>query len=329
VRREIPQVAILNRPAFNRLWATRAQAAGAEFFFDCEVRGIKPGKKAVAIDAIQGEEYRTVMARAAVLAGGFGSRLMDSIGLKGADDFVMGAQAEVEAKNVDEVEVYFGGKIAPAFFGWLVPTAPGKAFAGLLSRRHPPAYLRSLLARLKAEGKIATDSVPFTYGGVPLRTLPKTYADRLLVVGTAAGQVKPLTGGGIYFGLLCAEIAANTLHRCLTADDLSADKLQAYQRNWKRRLGRELRTGYWARRVYEMMSDRQLDRLFEFMESSGLIAELEEAKGLSFDWHADVVTRIFNQRLFVNAIRSTRLPFRSGGRPWRGGPAKRDSVQKG
>lgn len=311
VGRGTPQVAILDRPAFNGLWAARAQSAGVEYQFASEVRGIKAGKRAVAIDTVHGEEYRTIQSRAAVLATGFGSRLLDNLGLEGAGDFVMGAQAEVDAKSVKEVEVYFGSKIAPAFFGWLVPTVPGKAVCGLLSRRHPPAYLRSLLARLKAEGKIATDNVSFTYGGVPLRPLPKTYADRLLVVGTAAGQVKPLTGGGIFFGLLCAEIAANTLHRCLTIDDLSADKLQAYQRSWRRRLGRELRTGYWARRIFEMTSDRQLDRLFELMESSGLIRQLEDAGDLSFDWHADVVTRVFNQRLFLNAVRSMKLPFRS------------------
>jgi len=310
VSREAPQAAVLDRPAFNGLWAVRAQEAGAEYFFSSEVRGIRRTRKAVMIDAARGEEYGSIQARAVVLSTGFGSRLVDNLGLPGAGDFVMGAQAEVEAKDLDEVEVHFGGKIAPAFFAWLVPTTDGKALCGLLSRRHPPAYLRSLLARLKAEGKIASDNVPFTYGGVPLRPLPRTYADRLLVVGTAAGQVKPLTGGGIYFGLLCAEIAANTLHRCLTADDLSADKLQAYQRSWKRRLGRELRTGYWARRVFEMLSDRQLDRLFELMESSGLIRQLEDAGDLSFDWHADVVTRIFNQRLVLNAIRSMKLPFR-------------------
>lgn len=191
VKRETPQVAILDRPAFNSLWAARAQAAGAEYLFGSEVRGIRTGKKSVAIDTVRGEEYRTVQTRTAVLATGFGSRLVDNLGLRGAGDFVMGAQAEVEARSVQEVEVYFGSKIAPAFFGWLVPTASGKAVCGLLSRRHPPAYLRSLLARLKAEGKIATDNVPFTYGGVPLRPLPKTYADRLLVVGTAAGRSSP------------------------------------------------------------------------------------------------------------------------------------------
>ncbi|GAI10492.1 unnamed protein product, partial [marine sediment metagenome] len=42
------------------------------------------------------------------------------------------------------------------------------------------------------------------------------------MVGDAAGQVKPTTGGGIYYGLLCADIAANNLHRALENDDLSA-----------------------------------------------------------------------------------------------------------
>jgi len=75
-----------------------------------------------------------------------------------------------------------------------------------------------------------------------------------------------------------------------------------------------------------MMSDRQLDRLFELMESSGLMKQLEDAGDLSFDWHADVVTRVFNQRLFLNAIRSMRLPFRSGARLSAGTPAKKGPV---
>lgn len=309
VERDSPQVAILNRPAFNELWAEYAQSAGAEYVTGCEVRGIRRGKKSVALDVINQGVGTSVQARVVVLSAGFGSQLVDGLGLGAAGDFVMGAQAEVETRESERVEVYLGNKVAPRFFAWLVPTTPGKALVGLLSRRHPPAYLRSLLARLAAEGKIASAQVPFTYGGVPLKPLPKTYADRLLVVGTAAGQVKPLTGGGIYFGLLCADIAANTLHRCLGWDDLSADKLALYQRNWKRRLGRELRTGYLARRIFERLSDRQFDRLLGLMETSGLVQELEDAAGLSFDWHADVVSHIFSQRTFLKAMRSVKLPL--------------------
>ncbi len=309
VWRDAPQAAILNRPAFNAFWANRAQSAGVEYRIASEVRSIKQSKKTALVDVVHRGEHLTVQARVVVLATGFGSWLVDGLGLKGAGDFVMGAQAEVETNNIDEVEVYFGSKIAPSFFAWLVPTVKGKALVGLLSRRNPPAYLRSLLARLGAEGKIISGDIPFTYGGVPLRPLPKTYGDRMLVVGTTAGQVKPLTGGGIYFGLLCADIAANTLNRCLSIDDLSADKLASYQRSWKRRLGRELRTGYWARRVFEKLGDRRLDHLFGLMESSGLIDELRQAEELSFDWHADVVSRIFNHRLLIKVFRSMKLPF--------------------
>lgn len=309
VWRDTPQAAILNRSAFNMLWTDRAQSAGVEYSTSSEVRRIQPGKKLVSIDVLHVGEIRTITARVVVVATGFGSWLIDRLGLKGAGDFVMGAQAEVETKDVDELEVYFGNKIAPSFFAWLVPTVPGKALVGVLSRRNPPAYLRSLLSKLVMEGKIVSGDVAFTYGGVPLKPLSRTYSERMLVVGTAAGQVKPLTGGGIYFGLLCADIAANTLNRCLSTGDLSADKLAGYQRSWKRRLGRELRNGYRARRIFEKLDDRQLDRIFRIIDTSGLIDELREIEELSFDWHADVISRLFNHRLLIKVFQSLKLPF--------------------
>ncbi|MEE9173415.1 MAG: NAD(P)/FAD-dependent oxidoreductase, partial [Thermoplasmata archaeon] len=81
------------------------------------------------------------------------------------------------------------------------------------------------------------------------------------MVGDAAGQVKPTTGGGIYYGLLCAEIAADTLNGALAGNDLSAENLAEYERRWKKKLGRELRVGYWARKLYERLSDGQIDRI--------------------------------------------------------------------
>lgn len=46
---------------------------------------------------------------------------------------------------------------------------------------------------------------------IPLKRIPKSYGERLVIVGEAAGQVKTTTGGGIYFGFLCAEMAAQTI----------------------------------------------------------------------------------------------------------------------
>src|SRR5439155_17497595 len=47
------------------------------------------------------------------------------------------------------------------------------------------------------------------YGGtIPLDFAPRSYAGNVLLVGDAAGQVKPFSGGGIYTGLVAARHAS-------------------------------------------------------------------------------------------------------------------------
>jgi len=307
VYREKPQAAILDRAAFNTMMAERAQNNNADYWYDCEVENVSIEDDKVKIGVTKQKEPVELEARVIVIANGFGSKLAGDLGLGSISDFVMGAQAEVEVENLEEVEVYFGKGVAPSFFAWLVPTAPGKALAGLLSRRSPGIHLRKLIASLTAEKKIGSDNVILSYGGVPLKPLPRTHANRALVVGTAAGQVKPTTGGGIYFGLLGADIAADTLNKALTDDDLSSTALASYERGWREKLGRELRTGYWMRKFYEMLTDKQVDGIFNLMQTSGILEELLEEEDLSFDWHGNVASRIFNHRVFLKAIGTMKI----------------------
>ena len=304
IQRDEPQVAVLNRAAFNQIWAQRTQKAGVEYYFGCKLKGIVREKGQVTAEVSRYGEVFTLQSRAIVIATGFGTQLLDNLGLGGAGDFVMGAQAEVESKDIDEVEVYFGKEVAPGFFAWLVPTSPGKALVGLLARRDNAFYLRKLLASLAANGKIVSAGVKMSFGGVSLKPLPHTRSDNLLVVGTAAGQVKPITGGGIYFGLICADMAASTLKRAFDMGNLTAHGLAGYERAWRRKLARELRTGYWARKAYEMLSDRQVSRIFVLMEATGIIEELRQSKEMSFDWHADVIAKMMGQKLLAGAISS-------------------------
>ena len=94
------------------------------------------------------------------------------------------------------------------------------------------------MSSLQAQGRIASSEAGISHGGIPLKPLPRTYGERLVVVGDTAGLVKPTTGGGIYYGLLSADMAADTLHRALKANDLSAKSLASYEREWKNRLGK-------------------------------------------------------------------------------------------
>ena len=181
---------------------------------------------------------------------------------------------------------------------------------GLLARRKPGLYLKKLLLNLLSQGKIVTAEVEPIYGGIPLKPLPKTYGERLVVVGDAAGQVKPTTGGGIYFGLLSAKIAANTLHQGLTNDALSVSDLVDYERKWRRKLGRELEIDYYARKFYERLNDQRIDRVFDIIKSHGIDEALLKAEDLSFDWHSRAVLRLMGHRAVVKALEVMKMPFR-------------------
>ena len=310
--REEPQACVLDRVAFDIAMANRAQGNGAEYLLDSQASRIEVEDDRVTIETFPQKARLNLEARAVVIATGFGSKLAERLGLGNFGDFVIGGQAEVATTDVDEVEVYFGREVAPGFFGWLVPTSPLTARVGLLSRHNPELYLRKLLASLVAQGKIVSTETKLSYGGIPLKPLGRTYGEGLIVVGDAAGQVKPTSGGGIYYGLLCADIAADTLHQALQRDDLSAKSLAKYEREWRRKLGRELKIGYWARKLFERLSDNQIDRIFNIIKTNGIDEALLKAKELSFDWHSQAILMLLGRTVVSKALGVIRLPFQAG-----------------
>ena len=307
--RQETQAYVVDRPALDRILAGRARSAGVDFVLNSEVKGIEVGDSRVSVEVVSRVQKLNLEARVTVIASGFNSRLTEGLGLGRVGDFVMGAQAEVETKGVDEIEIYFGREIAPGFFGWLVPTTPGRALVGLLSRHGSGRYLKKLISSLSSKGKIVSAEAHIQYGGIPLKPLRRTYGKRLMVVGDAAGQVKPTTGGGIYYGLICADIAADTLHRALEADILSAGRLADYERVWKKRMGWELRIGYWARKLYERMSDRRVDRVFDIINEKGIDKVLLEAEDLSFDWHGAAMLKLVGYGAVSSAMKAIKLPL--------------------
>ena len=131
-------------------------------------------------------------------------------------------------------------------------------------------------------------------------------------VGDAAGQVKPTTGGGIYFALLCGDMAANTIYRALDKGDTSHTYLKQYERSWKERLAKELRIGYYARRLYELFRDRQIDQVHRVIGANGIHQELIESTEVSFDWHGDFIVKAVGHEILGGLINSLRGKALSG-----------------
>ncbi len=141
LRREETQACVLDRPAFDGAMVRKAQKAGAEYRFGHRVKDIRIDDQLATVTVTSSGQVYTVQARAAVIAAGFAPGLVARLGLGVYRDFVIGVQAEVPAPDIKEVEVYFG-EVAPGFFAWLVPAAPGMVRAGLLGRQRPGFYLK-------------------------------------------------------------------------------------------------------------------------------------------------------------------------------------------
>ena len=290
LQKDSAQAYILDRQAFDEAMAANARKLGAEYILSAKALAIANNRDAAQVAVQSRGQSSQLESKVVVLASGFGSGLPAGLGFGNVGNFVMGAQAEVET-NVDQVEVYLGSQFAPGFFAWLVPTHQGRALAGLLARRDTKACMVTFLRHLKDQGKIASSRAPIRFGGIPLKPLHHTSDNRVIVVGDAAGQVKPTTGGGIYYGLLCADIAADVLDRAITGNDCSARALSEYERQCKKLLARELRIDCWARGAFERLSDRRIERLFRMVQDSRATESLLNAPDFSFDWHSRLILR--------------------------------------
>jgi digeranylgeranylglycerophospholipid reductase len=304
---------VVDRVALEQVLAQRAEAAGVRYIFEGEVIDIANTQQSMRVTADYSGEEIVFDADTVVIATGFGSPLPASLGLGEIKSYVIGSQAEVEISDVNQTEIYFDRNLCPGGFSWLVPVGDMKALAGQLTYSHPKRHFKKLLATLRARGKIFSSEVTPAYRPIPLRPLPRTYSERLLVVGEAAGQVKPTTGGGIYYGLICADIAAETLHETFQSGDFSESRLATYQKKWHARLNKELKAGYWANRLFRMLGNSQIEGIYSYISRNGMPQFIAGMDDFTFDWHSQLIRKTLKHMAAVAPLLTIRSLTKSIG----------------
>jgi flavin-dependent dehydrogenase len=126
---------------------------------------------------------------------------------------------------------------------------------------------------------------------LPLGPIERTFDDRLLVVGDAAGLVKPTTGGGIYYSLISAAIAADVAADALRSNRLDAAELSEYETRWRGRIGSELDAQASLRRVSERLTDAEIDALFDLALTEGVMPLVR--KTARFNQHRHLIKALF------------------------------------
>ncbi|MCK5247706.1 hypothetical protein KAR02_12440, partial [Candidatus Bipolaricaulota bacterium] len=178
----------------------------------------------------------------------------------------------------DEVDVFIGQDVAPGFFGWSVPAEEGiqRVGVGVLPPHNPTTFLHRLLAKHFPKASIQTQSA----GWIPLAPAPNSATAGALLVGDAAGHVKPLSGGGLYTGGACARIAGETAARIAQSEGDAPDHLAAYPKRCLDVIGKEQAFGHALRQHLARLHDADIDAAAAALDDPHLLQFLAD--------HADI-----------------------------------------
>ncbi len=283
------EAVVIDRAQFDADLARLAAGAGASIRGGARVTSLDVASDGVTLTVGDAQ----VRGRVCLLACGANYALQRRAGLGMPRLLLNSAQAEVPAATLRDVEVHFGSAIAPSGFAWAVPVRRERTYVrvGVMCEGDTPRYFQRMVESIAGRWGV-DESARYQprHKALPLAPLKQTYADRVIVLGDAAGLVKPTTGGGIYYSLVSASIAAATVVSALPRADFSASALSAYQSRWRKRLGAELRWQLVLRRVAHRLSDTQINSLFELARTDGLMPLVRQ-------------TAVFNQhREFIMAL---------------------------
>ncbi|MCL2890901.1 MAG: hypothetical protein FWF40_03295, partial [Methanomassiliicoccaceae archaeon] len=131
-------------------------------------------------------------------------------------------------------------------------------------------------------------------------------ADNMLLIGDAAGQVKPISGGGLQPALRSSYCLSKTVNEAFDSDDLSGKFLSVYEKRWKDEVGKELKNGYRLRKMYTGMSDRDLNKIFGAADNSNV---KEVLNGGDIDHPSDLLIPLMKD--IATAVRLTPLMLKA------------------
>lgn len=259
VRSGKPIARAIDRTDLDSKLAGAAMDAGAEYMFSTRYLSHSISDRVVVRSTAGDIESRIIVG-----ADGHSSKVAASIPDNSPREYLRGIQADVAVRmeHQDMFRVRLGHELAPGFFTWEIPCGDFTR-VGLCtswSAGPPMQYLRKLLSVTGYADKV----IGMHSGKIPVGGRRRTVADRLMLVGDAACQVKPVSGGGLFPGLTAAQLLAEKASDALGSDDLSERNLSSYATDCDKAFGSELRNGYRLRRMFVRMGDDDLNAAGRF-----------------------------------------------------------------
>ncbi len=244
---DAPISQVIDRVGLDTHLAARARAAGATIREQHTVIDVSPDTTGVTVTARTPDGTTTYRGKMVAGADGPHSRVRSALGLEEPRRLFHGVFGHHDQQSTETaVDVNL---TVPGLFAWRIPRGEAGIEYGVAV---PPgtnakAHFRAHLSAYDVD----PTQVQTRSGVIPVGPPPETVGNRGFLLGDAAAQTKPFTGGGILYGLSAADHAAATIK------PWNPDSLAAYEQAWRTDLGREIQIGRWLRYAYDLPTSLQ------------------------------------------------------------------------
>jgi flavin-dependent dehydrogenase len=231
---------VIDRVGLDRELADAAREAGADVREHHTVLSVDERDECVELEVRGPDGAETHSARMVAGCDGPSSRVRGDVGLSDPGELLHGVLGFTEGDDHgDFVDVHL---TVPRFFAWRIPRGGAGVEYGLAVP--PGADVSERFEAFTDAYGVETDRR--CSGLIPVGPPDSVTSERVFLIGDAAGQTKPFTGGGIRYGMTAADHAARTV------DPTDPATLSDYERAWRADLAREIRLGHWVRRAYSL-----------------------------------------------------------------------------
>lgn len=263
---------VLERKVFDKYLAMEAARSGVKIMVKTLATGLKREEDGLIVSVECMDQNFDIKAKIVVGADGPESRVGRWAGLKTTlkpKNMESCAQFEMAGLKIEDpssIEFYFGS-VAPGGYAWIFPKGDDVANVGLgilTTETDKSAYEHLLRFLETCPATQNAQPLELNIGGDPVGGMhKKLVTDNLMIVGDAAGQVNPLTGGGIISAMQAGTYAGEVAAAAVREDDYSEENLKKYQDRCEENIDRTFKRDLKVKEYLLSLSDEELDSIAE------------------------------------------------------------------
>jgi digeranylgeranylglycerophospholipid reductase len=272
---------VLDRVFFDKLLARDAVKAGADLVLKTSAVGLlKSGSKITGVKVKSFGETRDIKCGCVVAADGYESQvgrwadINTSLAPRDITSCLQYRMTNIDL-DYDYCEFILGAK-APGGYIWIFPKNQDTANVGLgiqLTKLKDPADVKKYLDKyVQGDPRLRKGkALEIVSGAVSIcAPIDKTVGDGVLLVGDAARQIDPITGGGIANSCKAAKVAGEVLAKAAKERNFSEKSLQRYEKGWRDILENGLYRNWMAKEKLVTLSDDTLNKVIATLNEVGV-----------------------------------------------------------